>query len=245
MENWYKLLLDYAIESASELGHFHVEPENLLLGLLRVEEGVAVRVLLNLGVDLRRLRQQVLEIAPRGSDLAITTQVQAQPNQSRQPLDSIKFPQDTPTDFTSAEISARFCALLFAWVEPRRLGRVIGARTEFQLPDGDVLMPQISFVSAEPLKRVPRTYPELAPELIVEIKSAFDHLALLQEKIQRFLDLGALTGLLINPNERTVTVYSSSSELLVLRESDLLTLPTLLPGWDLSVSQLWSPVFNE
>ena len=91
---------------------------------------------------------------------------------------------------------------------------------------------------------MPRIYPELVPDLVVEIKSAFDQLASLQEKIRRFLDLGVRIGLLIDPDKRNVTVYSSSSEFNVLGESDKLTIPALLPEWELSVSQLWPPVLD-
>jgi len=133
---------------------------------------------------------------------------------------------------------------LFSWVEPRQLGHIVGSSAGFQLPNGDVVAPLVSFFSRSRLKRVPRTYPELVPELVVEIKSAFDQRASLQEKIRRFLDLGALIGLLIDPDERTVAVYNSSNEFNVLGESDLLTIPALFPGWELLVSELWPPVFD-
>lgn len=242
-----KQALENALEEARRLGHSYVGTEHLLLGSLQVTDGLAVRVLQILGIDLEELRQQVLkemqqllkEIMLRGgTPIPTATSSPGWIKSSGTDLG------DSPTDFTSGEISARFCALLFSWVEPRKLGHIVGASAGFKLPNGDVVAPLVSFFSRERLKRVPRTYPELVPDLVVEIKSAFDQLASLQEKIKRFLGLGARIGLLINPDERTVTVYSSSSELLVLGESDLLTIPALLPGWELSVSQLWPPVFD-
>lgn len=245
-----KSLLDCASESANELGHFYIDTENLLLGLLRVNEldrfggkgeGVAIRVLQNLGVDLEEIRQQVLQLAPRGADLAIAARLQSQINSSRQVPDRFDGENST-TDFVSGEISVRFCALLFAWVEPRQLGRVIGS-TEFHLSDGNVLTPRLSFVAAERLKRVPRIYPELAPDMFVEIKSAFDQLPLLQEKVREAISLGVKVALLINPDEQTVTMYCSDSSITTLRDGDVLTVPDLLPGWELTVSDLWSPMF--
>jgi Uma2 family endonuclease len=129
-------------------------------------------------------------------------------------------------------------------VEPRKLGHIIGSSAGFQLPNGDVFAARISFFSRERLKRVPRTYPELVPDLVVEIKSAFDRLAPLQEKIQRFLDLGARIGLLIDPDAQTVIVHRPIREVTVLGDKDKLTVPELLPEWELAVSELWPPVFD-
>ncbi|WP_390883469.1 Clp protease N-terminal domain-containing protein [Kovacikia minuta] len=57
-------------EEARQLGHNYVSTEHLLLGLLREEEGVGYRVLENLGIDLRKVRVQVIrkmsEYQPQG-----------------------------------------------------------------------------------------------------------------------------------------------------------------------------------
>jgi len=233
-----KLVLDNSIEEARRLGHNYIGTEHLLLGSLQVTDGVAVRVLQTLRVDLQQLRQQVLkEITLGPTPIQTVTSSSVGINSGGEDLGN------SPNDFTSGEISARFCALLFSWVEPRQLGHIVGAGAGFQLPNGDVVAPLISFFARERLKRVPRTYPELVPDLVVEIKSAFDQLASRQEKLGRLLDLGAKIGLLIDPDEQTVSVYNSRTEFHVLRESDKLTIPALLPGWELSVSQLWPPVF--
>jgi Uma2 family endonuclease/DNA-binding XRE family transcriptional regulator len=247
-----KLSLDCAIESANELGHYHVDTENLLLGLLRANqieqvggqgEGVAANVLKTLGVDLESLEQQVLQVAPRGAALGIAAQTKVQLDQAKQEIASSQQPTSPITDFTSSEISARFCALLFSWVEPRRLGRVMGSRTEFHLPDGKVLAPSLAFVAAERLKRVPRTYPQLAPDMVVEIKSAFDSLPRLQETMQEAIAVGVRVGLMIDPDEQTVTVYRPETTLTILSERDVLTVPELFPDWELPIATLWPQVF--
>lgn len=57
-----KKVLEYAIEAARTLVHNYVGTEHLLLGLLRVEEGVACQVLNNLGCKLDEVREEVLNI---------------------------------------------------------------------------------------------------------------------------------------------------------------------------------------
>jgi Uma2 family endonuclease len=57
----------------------------------------------------------------------------------------------------------------------------------------------------------------------------------LQEKIQLFLQLGSTVGILIDPENLTLTVYRLNQEPIVLQDNDKLTLPDLLPGWQLTV----------
>ncbi len=56
-----KVVLELAAEEARHLGHSYIGTEHILLGLIREGEGVAARVLLNLGADLERVRAQVLQ----------------------------------------------------------------------------------------------------------------------------------------------------------------------------------------
>jgi prophage maintenance system killer protein len=63
-----KKVLELALREALQLGHNYIGTEHVLLGLVREGEGVAAQVLVKLGADLPRVRQQVtdlLEDAPR------------------------------------------------------------------------------------------------------------------------------------------------------------------------------------
>ncbi len=69
-----KRVLELSLEEARQLGHNYIGTEHLLLGLIREGEGVAARVLENLGVDLSKVRTQVIrmlgetaEVTPGGS----------------------------------------------------------------------------------------------------------------------------------------------------------------------------------
>jgi Uma2 family endonuclease len=65
---------------------------------------------------------------------------------------------------------------------------------------------------------MPRTYPEVAPEMVMEVKSAFDRLIPIQKKIQSFLQLqwGIRVGILIDPDQRSVSVYRLGAAVNVL-----------------------------
>ena len=57
-----KRVLELSLEEARQLGHNYIGTEHLLLGLIREGEGVAARVLENLGVDLAKVRTQVIRM---------------------------------------------------------------------------------------------------------------------------------------------------------------------------------------
>lgn len=57
-----KKALELSLREAMQLGHHHVGTEHILLGLIREGEGPAAQVLVGLGADLDRVRQQVIEL---------------------------------------------------------------------------------------------------------------------------------------------------------------------------------------
>jgi Uma2 family endonuclease len=155
-----------------------------------------------------------------------------------------------PSDYESEEIGTELAAQLRNWVRPRKLGRVTGSSAGFILPttdpsvSRDLRAPDVSFVKADRLKKTKRDFVQLVPDLTVEVKSKTDRIKVLVEKIQLFLELGSTVGILIDPDERVVTVYRLGQDPIVLKDSDRLTLPDLLPGWELIVSELWPLEFD-
>lgn len=144
-----------------------------------------------------------------------------------------------PSDIVSSEIGAELVRLLGNWVKPRKLGRVFESSGGFILPNSDLRAPDVSFVTADSLKQNKRYFVELVPDLVVEIKSQSDRLKPLREKIQSFIELGAKVGILIDPDKRTVTIYTPTAEPVVLRDGDTISIPELLPGWEVAVTELW------
>lgn len=57
-----KKVLELSLREALQLGHNYIGTEHMLLGLVREGEGVAAQVLVSLGADLTRVRQQVIQL---------------------------------------------------------------------------------------------------------------------------------------------------------------------------------------
>jgi ATP-dependent Clp protease ATP-binding subunit ClpC len=77
-----KKVLELSLREALQLGHNYIGTEHILLGLIREGEGVAAQVLVKLGADLSRVRQQVIQLlsgyagkegAPTGGPASETT----------------------------------------------------------------------------------------------------------------------------------------------------------------------------
>jgi len=150
-----------------------------------------------------------------------------------------------PSDIVSSEIAILFSRLLANWVYPHRLGRVFDSAGGFIMPDTDLKAPDVSFVRASRLPKSIRYFAEMVPDLVVEIKSQSDRIKSIEKKIQKFIELGALVGIIIDPDQETVKIYRPNSAEILLANDDLLTIPELFPGWQLTINELWPPIFTE
>src|SRR6185312_2513987 len=82
-----KKVIELSMDEARKLGHTYVGTEHILLGLIREGEGVAARVLNNLGVSLNNARQQVLQLLGRSE--AVSSNHNTQANMSTPTLDGL------------------------------------------------------------------------------------------------------------------------------------------------------------
>ncbi|ASC71756.1 hypothetical protein XM38_027100 [Halomicronema hongdechloris C2206] len=148
----------------------------------------------------------------------------------------------SPSGYESDEVAFQVGANLWNWVKPRQLGRITGSSAGFSL--ANTRAPDVSFIRAERLPRSPRGYATIPPDLMVEVKSPTDRVEELRDKIDEFLTQGTVVGLLVNPEDHTVEIRRPEQASITLGDGDVLTVPDLLPGWELPISELWPPVFE-
>src|ERR1700691_4106036 len=63
-----KKVLELSLREAQQLGHNYIGTEHILLGLIREDDGVAAQVLVKLGADPGRIRQQVIQLLAGSPD---------------------------------------------------------------------------------------------------------------------------------------------------------------------------------
>ncbi len=84
-----KRVIELAVDEARRLGHSYVGTEHLLLGLIREGEGVAARVLQNLGADLEKVRSQVVQLLGQSSQAPRSQSQQSREKSNTPTLDSL------------------------------------------------------------------------------------------------------------------------------------------------------------
>lgn len=129
-------------------------------------------------------------------------------------------------------------------VRQNRLGKIFSAGTGFLLSrDPDTVRARdIAFVHKD---RLPAELPEDAfwpgpPDLAVEVVSPGDTFREVDEKVQAWLESGALMVWVVNPKWRTVSVYRPGPDIKTLTENDELTGEDVLGGFRCRVGEIFA-----
>jgi len=100
--------------------------------------------------------------------------------------------------------------------------------------------PDVAFVRAARVGQgVPRGFFQGPPDLAVEVLSPDDRMGRILAKVRQWLDAGCDTVWVIDPDKRTVSVHRKGEEPRVLGESEVLSGGDLLPGFALSVAEVF------
>jgi len=116
-----KRVLELSLEEARQLGHNYIGTEHLLLGLIREGEGVAARVLENLGVDLSKVRSQIIR------SLGDNTEVAAGNNTTRSKTPTL---EEFGTNLTQKAIDGKLDPVVGRAKEIERVIQILGRRTK-------------------------------------------------------------------------------------------------------------------
>jgi Uma2 family endonuclease len=139
---------------------------------------------------------------------------------------------------------------LGAFILRNKLGAIYAAETGFRLarqPD-TVQAADLAFVRRERVRPFGPKRPgyfEGAPDLAVEVISPDDRYTEVAETVQTWLAHQTGVVLVINPRQRTVTIYRATAEpghadMRTLGEGDTLTLPDLFGAWSLPVATIFA-----
>ncbi len=123
----------------------------------------------------------------------------------------------------------------------RRLGVVyIEAGYKLFGDDRTWVQPDVSFIRAgRKLAKSADDYFEGAPDLAVEVVSPSERKRTLLAKVDAMLTAGTKAVLVLYPKPREVHVHRPGGSVVILRESDTLTLPDILPGWRSKVAKFF------
>jgi Uma2 family endonuclease len=147
-----------------------------------------------------------------------------------------------PTGWESGKRNSSLNGRLWNWNERTQLGISFDSSTGFILPSGAIRSPDAAWVATERLIALnpnPEGFLPLAPDFVIELRSASDRLKPLQDKMQEYIDNGVRLGFLLNPQDRGVEIYRQGQDVEILRSPVSLSGEDVLPGFVLELKGIF------
>ncbi|MHC5734643.1 Uma2 family endonuclease [Nostoc sp.] len=134
-------------------------------------------------------------------------------------------------------------AQLGNWTEQDGTGIGFDSSTGFTLPNGAMRSPDASWIELERWNALTdaqkASFAPICPSFVIELRSSSDRLIKLQDKMQEYIDNGALLGWLIDRQKRKVYIYRPNRELEILDNPEAVSGNPELPGFVLRMGKIW------
>jgi Uma2 family endonuclease len=111
-----------------------------------------------------------------------------------------------PAGWESSRWNAKLNNQVSVWNETSNLGEVFDSSGGFTLPNGAVKSPDVTWIEKSKLLGISAdiVFPEVVPDLAIELRSKTDSLKALREKMAEYRASGVRLGLLVNPQNKQV-----------------------------------------
>ncbi|PSN12899.1 Uma2 family endonuclease [filamentous cyanobacterium CCT1] len=147
-----------------------------------------------------------------------------------------------PTGWESGKHNANLTTDLNIWNRQSQAGIVFDSSTGFSLPNGADRAPDVAWVEKSRIEAIspdPAKFLPLAPDFVIELRSATDKLATLQHKMAEYRDCGVRLGWLIDPQEKWVEIYRLGRPTEYLSQPEQISGEDVLPGFVLTLATIW------
>jgi Uma2 family endonuclease len=148
-----------------------------------------------------------------------------------------------PTMPIPAWYQHRLSRLLGEFVEAGNLGQMmVGGVGLFTGRNPDTIRAaDVLVISSERLARAtPGSFLDVAPELIAEIMSPYDRWSNIRQKLREYFTVGVQVVLIVEPDERVVSLYRSPTDVAEFRPPAGVLLDDVLPGFTLLLAALFA-----
>ncbi|NCJ08076.1 Uma2 family endonuclease [Synechococcales cyanobacterium C] len=138
-----------------------------------------------------------------------------------------------PTGWESGKQNFDISGQLWNWNRQAGLGVAFDSSTGFILPNGAIRSPDAAWVRKDRLEALnpdPEKFLPLAPDFVIELRSATDALKTIQDKMKEYQENGVWLGWLLNPKDREVGIYRLGQDVEVLRWQSLTVNEATLKG---------------
>ena len=145
-----------------------------------------------------------------------------------------------PTAGETGRRNAKLTQHLANWADSDGSGLVFDSSTGFVLPNGAMRSPDAAWLRRSRWEGLrpdqKQTFIPLCPDFVIELRSGTD---MLQDKLQEYMQSGALLGWLIDPPYQRVYVYRPGVPVECLEKARSISGDPELPGFVLDLSQVW------
>lgn len=129
------------------------------------------------------------------------------------------------------------------WADQSGIGEAFDSSTGFTLPNGATRSPDASWIKLDRWNALrdqqKASFAPICPDFVIELRSSSDTLSSLQDKMQEYIDNGALLGLLIDRKNQAVHVYRPNHTPEVLDNLTSVSAEPELPGFILQMAKIW------
>lgn len=190
------------------------------------------------GIPLDRIR---FHPAPGSAVEADVVEAEERENRLCELIDGVLV--EKPMGFRESILAGAVVQFLREFVVPSNLGHVTGADGMMRLFPGLVRIPDAAFVSWDSLPggRLPaEPIPDLVPDLAVEVLSNSNTPREIQRKLAEYFDSGVKLVWIIDPDPRTLAVYTAPGEFRLFQSSESIDGGSVLPEFVMSLAELFS-----
>jgi Uma2 family endonuclease len=146
-----------------------------------------------------------------------------------------------PTGWESGKRNASLTARLSVWSEADGTGVAFDSSTGFKLPNGAVRSPDAAWVRQDRLDALnpdPESFLPLAPDFVIELRSASDSAQVLRAKMKEYQENGVRLGWFLNVKGKEAEIYRLGQAVEVLKSPVSLLGEDVLPGFVLKLKGL-------
>ncbi|MCS7225549.1 MAG: Uma2 family endonuclease [Gloeomargarita sp. SKYB31] len=148
-----------------------------------------------------------------------------------------------PTGGETGRYNFELAVVLGIWNRQHGLGYAFDSSTGFRLPNGAIRSPDVAWIAKEKWEQLSpderRGFAPVCPDFVVELLSPSDDKALVQAKMEEYMTNGARLGWLVDPHNRTVTIYRPGQPPETQDFTTPLTGESVLPGLTVDCRQLF------
>ncbi|MFM2302868.1 MAG: hypothetical protein RLZZ135_271 [Cyanobacteriota bacterium] len=147
-----------------------------------------------------------------------------------------------PTGWGTSSRNSKLTTQICIWNEQTGLGEAFDSSGGFVLPNNAQRSPDVAWVEKSRIEAAnpdPNRFLPLAPDFVIELRSATDRLSQLQAKMQEYQANGVRLGWLIDPQNRRVEIYRVNGDPEVLQSPIQLSGEDVLSGFTLDLTKIW------